>query len=124
MVMIRSHLVSISQMNWDIIMRMLILMWILSISIQTLRKWKIIAIQVIPIHLRIVMATERSTHIYSYGPYRSAFGHIIEECFVKHNPIVLIGTGAGATYILDFLLYSRAHDLDAFETRVDIHFSC
>ena len=38
--------------------------------------------------------------------------------------MVLIGTGAGVSYILDFLMYTRANEINEFESRVDIHFSC
>lgn len=66
----------------------------------------------------------RATQLCSYGPYRSAFGHIVEECLVNRSPVVLIGTGAGASFILDFLMYSRSMEMEAFPSRVDIHFSC
>ena len=66
----------------------------------------------------------RATHLYSYGPYRSAFGHLIEESLVRRSPVVLIGTGAGASFILDFLMFSRSRKMDSFPSRVDVHFSC
>ena len=66
----------------------------------------------------------KATHIYTYGPYRSTYGYIIDECLCNHNSVVLIATGAGVSYILDFLMYTRANRIKSFESRVDIHFSC
>eukprot|EP00484_Ammonia_sp_Unknown_P014107 CAMPEP_0197080046 /NCGR_PEP_ID=MMETSP1384-20130603/213929_1 /TAXON_ID=29189 /ORGANISM="Ammonia sp." /LENGTH=1020 /DNA_ID=CAMNT_0042518927 /DNA_START=57 /DNA_END=3121 /DNA_ORIENTATION=- len=66
----------------------------------------------------------QATHLYCYGPYRSGFGHVMTECLRNHNPVVLIGTGAGVGYILDFLMETRSRNIDAFPSRVDIHFSC
>ena len=43
---------------------------------------------------------------------------------MNNHPVVLIGTGAGVSYILDFLMYTRANRIKSFESRVDVHFSC
>ena len=67
-----------------------------------------------------------------YGPYRSSFANIIDEMenddIDEDGSIVLIGTGAGAAYIIDFMMYLRAklkHSDDFIVKReLRIHFSC
>eukprot|EP01084_Bolivina_argentea_P144611 253673_1 len=70
---------------------------------------------------------KESVNLISYGPYRSSFSHILEEILDNKydpDPVVLIGTGAGCAFILDFLFYVRSKKITSFKSRVDIHFSC
>eukprot|EP01083_Nonionella_stella_P121152 363840_1 len=73
----------------------------------------------------------------TWGPYRSSFVNILsslieykedEHTEFGSGSIVLIGTGAGCTYIIDFVLWLRDkfesdHDY-ALSNEIRIHFSC
>eukprot|EP01084_Bolivina_argentea_P081015 146721_1 len=74
-------------------------------------------------------------NILTYGPYRSSFANIINEIdkeFIDLNDygsIVLIATGAGASYIIDFMLYLRSKIKNTntdyiLKREIRIHFSC
>eukprot|EP01083_Nonionella_stella_P156027 504785_1 len=75
----------------------------------------------------------------AFGPYRSSFANIISEIEKDitddyQSAVVLIATGAGAAYVMDFMLYLRAmrkrlewEEDDAswmLQKEVRIHFSC
>eukprot|EP01083_Nonionella_stella_P039274 106828_1 len=61
-------------------------------------------------------------NIIGYGPYRAAFGMIFDVLNDKY-PILLIGTGAGISYIIDFYLFITANNVTLYE-RVEIYVLC
>eukprot|EP01084_Bolivina_argentea_P024468 45580_1 len=69
-------------------------------------------------------------YIMSYGPYRSSFANIVDfvNCNDEYGAMILIGTGAGASYIIDTLLYfmgkMKSDPNYTLKHKIRVHFSC
>eukprot|EP00485_Elphidium_margaritaceum_P006685 CAMPEP_0202691894 /NCGR_PEP_ID=MMETSP1385-20130828/6459_1 /ASSEMBLY_ACC=CAM_ASM_000861 /TAXON_ID=933848 /ORGANISM="Elphidium margaritaceum" /LENGTH=638 /DNA_ID=CAMNT_0049347353 /DNA_START=169 /DNA_END=2085 /DNA_ORIENTATION=+ len=91
-------------------------------------------------HLQSCDLEHEDNALITYGPYRSSFANIVTELIeyrldqtVNENAfgqgsIVLIATGAGVAYIIEFVLWLRhkfATDADyALLNEIRVHFSC
>jgi len=78
---------------------------------------------------KAIKEEDSDNYMMSYGPYRSSFANIVD--YVNHNDdgaIVLIATGAGASYIIDTLLYFlgklKSDPHYKLRHKLRIHFSC
>eukprot|EP00484_Ammonia_sp_Unknown_P009595 CAMPEP_0197079724 /NCGR_PEP_ID=MMETSP1384-20130603/213769_1 /TAXON_ID=29189 /ORGANISM="Ammonia sp." /LENGTH=686 /DNA_ID=CAMNT_0042518603 /DNA_START=320 /DNA_END=2380 /DNA_ORIENTATION=+ len=84
--------------------------------------------------------TQKRNQLITYGPYRSSFANVISELIeyrldqtlndneFGQGSIVLIATGAGVGYIIEFVLWLRhKFDSDAnyvLANEIRVHFSC
>ena len=54
-----------------------------------------------------------------YGPYRTSYSDLIKE---NLPPLILIGSGAGGAYIMDFYNYIVSNDIK-LENKVEIYYT-